>query len=275
MAAMTRGDAQRVAVRWAELWAQDYRRMVEEIYAPHIVLEHAGHGVLHGRDQLLATEGRLLEMIPDHANELLRVIDGDEAVVIESVITGTTPGDPGRQACPACVWWWFDDDGRVRYERAYWEWAKRRPVDEAVAGTLRDPGARDRSADWGRRQAHRMAQLWTTDPVEMVDELYAEDCVAERLGEGPEAVLRGAEALREAERALLDLLPRPHRQLQVRQVSAADGLVAVAVEIEGRWKGTGPRRRGPGALVLTFNADGRVVSDRIYWHWDRAREVDA
>ncbi len=271
-------DIHAFAERWSRLWGESYARMVEECYAPNVELVHAGwgeDGVIRGRDGLLATEERLKRLIPDHENPLVRVVDGDDKVVIESLITGTSPGDASRMACPAVVWWRLDENGLVAHETAYWEWSKRRPDDSTVQGTLRRGDGRRRDHRWYRQFADQLAHLWTTDPLAMVEQLYAADCVLERLGDGPEGIVTGREALAVAERRLLELLPMPQRRMQIREVSAADDVLAIAFTIEGSWRGTGPRRAGPGTLLLTLDDQDRITSDRTYWHWSRAREVTA
>lgn len=269
-------DAATLARRWAELWGVDPPAMAEEVYAPDVVIDHAGHGPrsrVEGRAALLEAERVLLEWIPDHANRIVRVVQEGDRAVVECVLSGTSAGDPARQACPACVWWDLDGDGRVAHEVAYWEWPKRRPDDDTAAGTLVAGPGRHRSASWYRERAARLAELWTADPLAMVDELYAEDCVMERLGEGPEGIVVGRAALAEAETALLDLLPRPQRRMDVLDVVAAGDVAAVAFTIEGAWGGRGGTRRGPGTLLLTFDGDDRIASDRVYWHWSLARPV--
>jgi ketosteroid isomerase-like protein len=268
-------DLSELAQRWALLWAEDHARMVEEIYAPDVVVEQPDHGHrVSGRAALHAVEGQLRAAIPDHRNLIVRVLGGDTAAVVESVITGTGKGDTGPQACPACVWWRLDEHGQVVHEVAYWEWTKRRPDDGTAAGTLRTGDGRERPFDWYRSYADRLAELWSTDPVRMVDECYAQDCVMERLGEGSDGVVHGAAELRTREQELLDLLPRPDRRMRVSDVTAERDVLAIAFTIEGRWRGQGPLRRGPGTLLLTLDEDDRVLSDRIYWHWSRARPVD-
>lgn len=269
-------DPEAFAGRWAELWADDYPTMVRECYHDELFLEHAGWGEpgqLRGAAELLATEDRLKQLIPDHHNDILRVISGEDWTVVESTITGTSAHDKERMACPSVVWWRFADDGRIRHEVAYWEWSKRRPDDGSVQGELRPGDGRARTTQHGWDLATRMAELWTHDPERMVTELYAENCRFEQLGVGPAGVIEPRSALLTAERELLDLLPRPSRRMTVRDVAVKGDTVAVAFEIEGAWRGHPPVRRGPGTVVLTLGSDDRIVSDRAYWHFDRARPV--
>lgn len=272
------GSVEAVARRWAELWGADFGAMVHEIYSPDVAVEHAGHGPrsrVRGRDELMTAERSLLEMIPDHRNEVVRVLDGgDGRAVVESLITGTGAGDDRLQACPALVWWWFDERGKVTREVAYWEWRKRRPLDAAARGTVvghdRAPAL---TLARGRRLATRLAALWTADPVAMAETMYAADAVVERLGEGEDAVLEGRETLVTAEAELLELLPVGSRRMDVHDVLVDGRAVAIAFTIGGSWRGTAPYRSGPGSLVLTLNDHDLIVSDRIYWHWDLARET--
>ena len=260
------------ARRWAELWAHDYQRMVTECYHDDVELFHAGwgdRGHVQGAEALLATEDRLKRLIPDHRNPILRVVDGGDWTVVESCITGTTPGDPTTMACPSVVWWQFADDGRIRHETAYWWWSRRRPDDGTVQGVVPHGDGRPRSQEDGERLAARMAELWTDDPERMVTELYAPDCRFEQMGMGPRGVLEGHDALRAAERRLLELLPRPQRRMTIQRVAVDVDVVAVAFDIEGSWHGTEPVRHAPGTVVLTL-VDDRIVSDRAYWQLDRS-----
>lgn len=75
-------------------------------------------------------------MIPDRRVELVRVSLGDQAGIVEAVVIGASSGDEGVMGSPSCLWWRFDDQGRVARETAYWEWAKRRPWAEDQRGTV-------------------------------------------------------------------------------------------------------------------------------------------
>lgn len=264
--------------RWALLWRENPARMVDQVYSPDVVVQHAGRGQrgrVVGRQALHEAERELEEMIPDHRNEIIRVIAGSgQTAVIESLIIGTGRGDDGLQSCPACVWWRLDDRGRVAEEIAFYEWGKRRPHTDQARGTIVGGDARDRPADWYTAMSERLALLWSTDPAAMVNQLYSEDTVVERLGEGPEAVLRGRESLLLAELDLLELLPTPQRQMKVVEIKSDRDLLAVRFTIGGSWGGRGPARVGPGSVVLTFDQADEIVSDRIYWHWSRAREAN-
>ncbi|MFQ5516238.1 MAG: nuclear transport factor 2 family protein, partial [Acidimicrobiia bacterium] len=138
-----------LAERWSRLWEEDPARMVEEVYASNVVVSHAGRGdrgKVHGRRELHRAERELHELIPDHRNEIIRVVDGgDGTAVVESLITGTGPGDDGLQSCPACVWWRLDGEARVTEEIALYEWGKRRPHDGTAGGTVVSGDGRSRS----------------------------------------------------------------------------------------------------------------------------------
>ncbi len=266
------------AQRWCELWERDYARMVRECYHDEVELVHAGWGELgrlHGAEALLATEHRLKQLIPDHRNTVLRVVDGHEWTVVESLITGTSPDDPQRMACPAVVWWRFAEDGRISHETAYWEWSRRRPDDGTVQGALPDGAGGPRSTRSAATLAERLAELWTHDPERMVSELYAPDCRFEQLGAGPDGVLEGHDALLEAERALLEVLPRPHRRMTIEHVAVDGAVIAVAFTIEGAVRGTTPLEPSPGTVVLTLDEDDRIRSDRAYWRLRRTRKASA
>jgi hypothetical protein len=266
-----------LAAQWTTLWHDDLDAMVRDIYAPNVIVEHAGHGPrsrVVGRDELMVAEQQLLALIPDHRNEVVRVLDGgDGRAVVESVVTGSSPGDTVPQACPTIVWWWLDENDQVAREVAYWEWRKRVPAHESVAGTVVPGAGPALTLDEGRAVARKLAELWSDDPVAMATTMYAAETVAERLGEGATAVLRGRDVLAAAEADLLLLLPSPQRRMKVHDVLVDGRAIAIAFTIEASWRGTGPHRRGPGALVLTLDADGLIASDRIYWHWDMARET--
>lgn len=268
-------DTAAFAHRWCELWEHDYPQMVRECYHDEVELVHAGwgeRGHLHGADALLATEHRLKELIPDHRNTVLRVVNGHDWMVVESLITGTSPGDPERMACPAVVWWRFAEDGRIAHETAYWEWSRRRPDDGTVQGALPDGAGGARSPQFAAALAARLGELWTHDPERMVTELYAADCRFEQLGSGTQGVLEGREALLEAERELLEVLPRPERRMTIERADVDGDVIAVAFTIEGLVKGSTPLQPSPGTVVLTLDEDDRIRSDRAYWRLRRARK---
>jgi hypothetical protein len=267
-----------LADRWAALWEEDPAQMVEEVYSPDVVVQHAGRGErgrVSGRQALHQAERELKEMIPDHRNEIIRVVENaDGSAVVESVIVGTGGGDDGPQSCPACVWWRMDDQGLVVEEIAFYEWGKRRPYSDQARSAIVGGNGRARPSAWYRSMSERLARLWSTDPAAMVSRLYAEDTVVERLGEGAEAILRGRDSLLAAELSLLELLPQPQRRMDVLDVKSDRDVMAVRFTIRGSWRGTGPMRAGPGSVVLTLDDEDKIVSDRIYWHWSRAREIN-
>lgn len=265
-----------LVTRWATASGADPSRVLDEVYSPDVVLERAGHGkreCVVGREALHRVERQERPAVTGRRNEVLRVVSQGHKTVIECLFIGATQDDPRLHACPGCIWWWFDASGQVLHEVGYWDWSARRPDDGTVAGTLVTGDGQPRPLGRAREIALELAAGWTDDPVAMTDRLFAEDAIVECVGQGPRGVLRGAEALREAMREAARTVPSPWRRMLVTDVVGEADVIAAAFVIEARRHGEGPLQRGPGTLLLTLGPHDRIVSDRSYWHWDRAQAV--
>ncbi len=254
-------DVRALAIRFADLWAVDPHQMVDEIYAPGIDMQSTAHPdrVTSGATELHALETRLAAMIPQHRHELVRVVVAGDAACIESIVVSPTTAE----YAPACVWWWLDGNGRVEREIGWFDWSVR-STDSAVAhGTVpADDGRRRGDQAWYRAYADRQAELWSSDPIAMVDQLYAEGCTVGRVGVRE---IVGLDPLRAAERSLLELLPVPQRWLHVHETLGEGSVLAILFTIGD------DTHEARGTIVLTLDADDRIASDRVYWDWNTAR----
>jgi len=97
-------------------------------------------------------------------------------------------------------------------------------------------------------------RTWNTEVDRMVDECYAEDC--EVISMLNEKTMRGREALRAIEHAILKFDPKRH--MEVTRMVASDD--TVAVEADFFWHGN----RSKACVFLTFNDRGLVISDHTY-----------
>ena len=77
-----------------------------------------------------------------------RIVAGDPWIAVEFVAVAPEAG--GRVGVPGCAWWRLDDDGRILREHWYWEWARRRPVDDDLAGHTVEGGGGNRDPRWYR-----------------------------------------------------------------------------------------------------------------------------
>lgn len=216
------------AIRFADLWAVDHHRMVDEVYAPNIHMEtmyRLANATIEGNGDLHALEDRLAALIPLHRHELVRVLAGERHACLETTVVSPTTGE----YTPACVWWWMGANGQVDEEVGFFDW-DRRTNDSHVCHGFVPP-----SGDW---PCDKMDAL--------IDALRAGDLgahvtpgtVVEDVGVGP---------------CELDFGP-----VEVQEV-VADG-PAVATLIVGRdaasiWRST---------VVMTAGADGSLVSVRCY-----------
>jgi hypothetical protein len=258
-----------LAQRWAELWNTDPHRMVEEVYAAQVTLASAGSpdSPIRGRAALHEVEDGLLELIPDHRMEILRVIQQGHVVVVELLIAGTPAGERVRCASPACVWWELDEDGLVLDEFAYFEWERRHPEVGTNAGEIRTGSGVPCSAAFAEEFAARLAGSWSTDPLGMTKDLYVEDCLVESLYTEPGSALIGQEALEARERHLVDVLPAPYRKMTVRRAIGEGRVLGLQSTLEGRVDGAEPLTAWEGSLLLTLDASDRILSSRSYLDW--------
>jgi ketosteroid isomerase-like protein len=111
--------------------------------------------------------------------------------------------------------------------------------------------------DIERRNIERVKhweQTWNTKVDRMVDECYAEDCVAINMMTG--YTMRGREALRAIEHKMLAF--DGTRRMEITKMLASGD--SVAVEADVIWGS----KRTKGCAFLTFNSDGMIVRDQSY-----------
>src|SRR5262249_21358612 len=148
-------------------------------------------GLVRAREGVRAAAPRLRAFVE-------RLVGGDPWVAVEFVAVAPEAG--ARVGMPGCAWWRLDDDGRIVREHWYWEWARRRRVDDSWAGHAVAGGHVVREARWYQQFVAELLGTWDGDPPTMVDAFYASDVVFDTMGAWPERAIRGAEALRMAER---------------------------------------------------------------------------
>lgn len=254
--------AENIADAWAEFWSTLDAGGLSRIYARDVVWWDValGRGTeTRGHDGVLATREHHHGIAPGREIFVVRVVPGDVWIVVEFVAVA---GEGARRlGVPGCVWLRVDDDGRIVREHWYWEWARRRAVDETLAGRTVGGGGGDRGPRWYRDFAARLMETWDDDPEAMVESFYAPEVRFDTMAAGPERGFRGAAALREAERQLAATLVE--RATKVAEVAGSGPLVAFTHFTEARTE-SGPRRVTPAARVLTIDEDDRVVGDHTY-----------
>jgi hypothetical protein len=215
-----------LAIVFADLWAVDHHRMVDEIYAPIIHMEsmcRLDHPPVETGDDLHALEDRLSAMIPAHRHELVRVTARGTRACLETTVVSPTTGE----YAPACVWWSVDERGQVDHEVGFFDW-DRRSTDAALAhGWIPPHDARAVAVD---------ALLDAIESGTLAGHL-APGCIVEDVGLG------------------LGTLPGP---MVVREHVASGAVLAALVTggADGRvWRAT---------IVVTGDGSGRIISVRLY-----------
>jgi hypothetical protein len=252
-----------LADAWVECWSNDDDGPAfARIYAREVVwwdvargrgAECVGHeGLARARDEVRAAAPRVRVFVE-------RIVAGEPWIAVEVVAVAPEAG--GRVGVPGCVWWRLDDDGRIIREHWYWEWARRRPVDDDLAGHAVAGGSVAREAPWYRTFVAELLGTWDGDPPTMVDAFYASNVVFDTMGGGRELAIRGADALRVAERRLAQQLVE--RSSKVGEVVGVGPVVAFTHFTDARTD-DGDRRTTPVARVLTLDDDERIVGDHTY-----------
>jgi SnoaL-like protein len=255
-------DVRAVAIRFADLWAVDPHQMVDEIYAEDIEMENMANParVVLGSAQLHAVEDRLAEMIPEHRHELIRVIVGEAMACLETTVVAPTT----HEYAPACVWWWLDETGKVAAETGWFDWADRSADPMRSHGTVppsRRAGAAARDPSWYTTVAEDYVHTWSHDPVGSALEMFAPGCTFGHVGRNES---RGIDALERARRQFLEELPMPGRLMELHRVVGEGPALAMLITIGDATRFT------RGAVVLTFDSDDLIVSERTYCDWSKA-----
>jgi hypothetical protein len=97
---------------------------------------------------------------------------------------------------------------------------------------------------------------WNNDVLRMVDECYAENCEVSDMFRG--RTFLGHAELRAVEEQMIAV--DPSRRMRVTRMIARDDVVAI--EMDAMWANGG--RVAKACVVLTFDADGMIVSDHSY-----------
>jgi predicted SnoaL-like aldol condensation-catalyzing enzyme len=99
-------------------------------------------------------------------------------------------------------------------------------------------------------------RTWNDDVMRMVDECYAENCVVVDMFR--QRTFRGREALREIEKQMM-AADATRRMTITRAIASGD---MVVVEVDALWQNGSVVAKG--CVVLTYDADGMIVSDHSY-----------
>ena len=258
-------DVRALAIRFADLWAVDPHQMVDEIYADDIVMENMANParLILGSSHLHTVEDELAARIPEHRHELIRVIVGDDIACLETTIVAPLT----HEYAPACVWWWIDGTGKVVAEVGWFDWADRSCDSARSHGTVPPNRSRRGAAhddSFYTRVADEYALCWSTDPLGCGVEMFAADCTFGHVGRSER---RGIDALVDSRRESLDELALADRSMEVQRVVGEGSCVAMLVVVEDTTRFT------RGTIVLTFDDDDRIISERTYCDWDKAMPV--
>ena len=259
-------DVRAVAIRFADLWAVDPHQMVEEIYADDIEMENMANParVIRGSAELHAVEDRLAALIPEHRHELIRVIvDGSVACLETTVVSPTT-----HEYAPACVWWWLDGSGKVAAEAGWFDWNDRSTDSARSHGTVppsRHAGS-PRDQSWYVAMAAKYARGWSSDADGAALPMFATPCTFGHVGREE---FSGVDDLARWRRAEFVELPGDGRRMDVQSVVGEGSAMAMLVTIGDA------THVARGTVVVTFDADDLIVSERTYCDWTRAVPRDA
>ncbi len=238
-------DLHALAIRFADLWAVDHHQMVDEIYAPTIHMESMARlasAPVEGSEQLHELEDRLAALIPQHRHELVRVIAGQRATCLETMVVGPTTGE----YAPACVWWWIGEQGQVAGEVGWFDWDARGIDSRASHGVVPPNDHRARGdQEWYVMFVERLAEGLLHDPVAALSRVSAPRCVVEHVGLSRCADVDGAIG--------------GLRWIEVHEV-AADGAVIAVLFTAGD-----DANLSRGTVVLTLDGSDQVCSLRAYW----------
>jgi hypothetical protein len=258
-------DVRAMAIRFADLWAVDPHQMVDEIYADDIVMENMANParLIVGSDQLHAVEVELAARIPQHRHELIRVIvDGDVACLETTIVAPVT-----HEYAPACVWWWLDQAGNVAAEVGWFDWADRSTDSMRSHGTV-PPSRRstdDHDPSWYQTMAHTYAGGWSDDATGAALRQFSDRCTFGHVGRAEGS---GLDELRQARLLELDELPQADRFMHVHRVVGEGAALAMLIAVGDTIRST------RGTIVLTFDSNDLVVSERRYWDFRKALPRD-
>lgn len=268
------GAANELAARWAAFWDADTAAPARDLYGEGVAIEDGQRGPQSratGLESIVARRCEAFLQVPDQRVTVVRTIVAREWTVAEYVVQGTSKDDPCRQAQPGVVWLRADRDGRIAFERTYFEWQKRRPDRGTSAGRVYSGDGRQRTQEWYRDFAERLAALWTNDFERMCSELYAEDQTLDLMGGGPGGIQRNRAELLAAEKGLNERIPV--RRMTVFDVAGEAGLLAFTHVIVSARSWSARQRYWPVCLVLTLDDDDRVVSDHSYVMNERPGDI--
>jgi ketosteroid isomerase-like protein len=99
-------------------------------------------------------------------------------------------------------------------------------------------------------------RTWNNDVMRMVDECYAPDC--EVVDMFRQRTFKGREALREIEKQMM-AADATRRMTITKAIASGD---TVVVEVDALWQNGSVLAKG--CVVLTYDADGMIVSDHSY-----------
>lgn len=254
--------AQHLADAWAEFWSAGDTRAAAVVYARDVRWWDVARGrgkEAAGRDAIVVERAAITDGADRFGLSVRRVVPAVDAVAVEFVVAARECG--ALVAAPACAFWRVDGDGRIAREQWFWDWSGRGPAEPSIVGHTVVGAGGERGPRWYRNFATEVLAAWDASPPAMVDQYYAADVVFDTMGAGSSRVLRGADALRDAETRLEARLVE--RRTRVAEVVGAGPLVACAHFTEAR-TAEGPRRTTPVARVWTLGADNRIVSDHTY-----------
>lgn len=263
---MTGGpDVREIAIRFADLWAVDPHQMVDEIYADDIVMENMTNParLIVGSEQLHAVEDELSARIPEHRHELVRVIADDAVACLETTIVAPVT----HEYAPACVWWWLDQSGKVAAEVGWFDWADRSNDSMRSHGTV-PPSRRTDGRDdpsWYRTMADTYASGWSDDAIGVALQQFSDRCTFGHVGRAEGS---GLDELRRSRARELDELPQSGRSMHVHRVVGERAALAMLISISDATHST------RGTIVLTFDDDDLIVSERVYCDWSKALPSD-
>jgi hypothetical protein len=257
-----------LAAAWAGLWAGGalpgdlYR---EDVLFWPVELAPTASGV--GPAAVQEYVGRVLATVAEPAVDVYRAFGSAREVVVEAILSGVDAADGGvRKGTGVCAIFDLDREGRISREQLHLQWRGRREDDGQLRPRIPEQDGIDRGSAFWLDFAHRQLDPWGSpdaDPDGMVDAVYDEDdyVLDSMIGKQPVRLL-GREALRAAERQLLEHLPI--RETYVARIVHGGNAAAVWHPVLARTSTTSAASAFSSLMVLTVNDRGRCISEHTY-----------
>jgi hypothetical protein len=260
-------DLDAVAQAWSEVWSDG--RDAASLYREDAIcwwVERSPLDYGFGPEAVSTAIGAFRAEVDDVELDVYRVFGSGNEMVLEAILTGVDRADGERRGTGVCAVIDLAGDGTVMREQLHLQWRGRRPVESDMRPYTPAQDGVDRGAEFWRDLTDRQLRPWGSpgaDPDGMVDAVYAKDgYILDGMIAKQPSRLDGREALRVAEHRLLVQLPI--RETYVARLVHGGNAAYVWHPVIARTSPTAPPRAFSSLMVLTVNAEGRVISEHTY-----------